>query len=241
MGKRIPRPVIEQVLPVASDGHHGPTVPKDSPDSAFRSPGHNPARELAALSWRRWLELADLPVLPAREPALRKSADVAALLCGDVDVGDLQRHFLAFLLLDESGDALPASEPRTDTPRLRLLVRLWFELSARATTVERRPLDGSVPRGIATGTVLSVRSACRTALRRLRMAGVARRLARQSSKRQECGDAGARSLGTAGTNDGCGVPDSDFRTGVARLSDTLLLSPAAHEPQYHKRMETLHA
>ena len=179
-------------------------------------------------------------MLPARGTRPAEVADVAALLCGDVDVGDLQRHFLAFLLLDESGDALPASEPQPIPPAYAAL-RLWFELSARATTVERRPLDGSVPRGVATGTVLSVRSACRTALRRLRIAGLPgdwpddRPIGKSVAKPEFVLAAPQARLMAAAVL----IPVSE--QSVSRLSDTLLLPSAAHEPQYHQRMETLHA
>ena len=61
----VKRPVVEQLLPVTSDGERGFRVP-DDPRQRVPQPGHNPVRELAALFWRRWLDTANLPVLPAR-------------------------------------------------------------------------------------------------------------------------------------------------------------------------------
>ena len=236
----IRRPVIEQVLAVTTDGHHGLGVPEDSPGQRVPQPGRNPARELAALSWRRWLDLANLPVLPAKGTRPADIADVIALLCSNVDMRDLQRHFLAFLLLDGSGEAPPASTPRPIPPAYAAL-RLWFDLSARATPVERRPLDGSVPRGVATGTVLSIQSACRTALRCLRIAGLPGDWPGDPPRGKSVAKPElvlsapqARLMASAVL-----IPVSE--QSVARLSDTLLLPSAAHEPQYHQRMETLHA
>ena len=62
----VTRPVVEQLLPVTSDGERGFRVP-DDPRQRVPQRGHNPARELAALFWRRWLDTAKLPVFPARE------------------------------------------------------------------------------------------------------------------------------------------------------------------------------
>ncbi len=236
----IRRPVIEQVLAVTTDGHHGLAVPEDSPGQRAPQPGRNPARELAALSWRRWLDLADLPVLPARGTRPADAADVATLLCGNVDPRELQRHFLAFLLLDGSGDALPVSASRPIPPAYAAL-RLWFDLSARATPVEHRPLDGSVPRGVATGTVGSVQSACRTALRRLRMTGLpvewpdGRPRGKSVARPELVFSAPQARLMAAAVL----IPVSE--QSVVRLSDTLLLPPASHESQYHLPMETVHA
>lgn len=236
----IRRPVVEQVLPVTTNGHNELAVSEDSDRSRVPQPGHNPARELAALSWRRWLDLVDLPVLPATGTRPADAADVAALLCGDVDMRDLQRHFLAFLLLDGNGDAPPPPAPRPIPPAYAAL-RLWFEMAARATPIERRPLDGLVPRGIATGTVRSVQIACRTALHRLRLSGLP-------------GDwPGVRPREKCVARPDLVVPASHARLmaaamlipvsaqSVARLSDSLLLPSGPHEPNVHQRTERTHA
>lgn len=178
-GREIKRPVVEQLLPVQCSGKGRlRIVPDPDPDRPpahrVRQPGRNPDRELAALFWRRWLDTARLPMLPARGTRPADAADVAALLCGDVDVKEMQRYFLVFLLLDGSGGAPPrppASANRPSMPSYAAL-RLWFELSARPMQGERRPMDGAVPRGIAAGTSGAVESACRAALRRLRIAGL---------------------------------------------------------------------
>lgn len=176
-GWEIKRPVVEQLLPVQCSGKgqlRSVPDPDRPPAQRVHLPGRNPDRELAALFWRRWLDTASLPMLPARGTRPADAADVAALLCGDVDVKEMQRYFLAFLLLDGSGGAPPrppASVNRPSMPSYAAL-RLWFELSARPMQGERRPMDGAVPRGIATGTSGAVESACRAALHRLRIAGL---------------------------------------------------------------------
>ena len=173
-GREIKRPVVEQLLPVQCGGKGRLSVLDPPPAQRVRQPGHNPDREFAALFWRRWLDTASLPMLPARGTRPADAADVAALLCGDVDVKEIQRYFLAFLLLDGSGDAPPLPHASVNRPAASAYaaLRLWFELSARPMQGERRPLDGAVPRGIAIGTSGSVESACRAALRRLRIAGL---------------------------------------------------------------------
>lgn len=173
-GWEIKMPVVEQLLPVQCGDKGRLSVPDPPPAHRVPQPGRNPDRELAALFWRRWLDTASLPMLPARGTRPADAADVAALLCGDVDVKEMQRYFLAFLLLDGSGGAPPrppASVNRPSMPSYAAL-RLWFELSARPMQGERRPMDGAVPRGIATGTSGAVESACRAALHRLRIAGL---------------------------------------------------------------------
>ena len=175
-GQRIKRPIIEQLLPVQSDGERRLRVPEagDQPRQRVCQPGRNPAKELATLFWRRWIDTASLPVLPARGTRHAHVEDVTALLRGEVSVKDLQTYFLAFLLLDGGGGIAPpppASEHRPMLPSYAAL-RLWFDLSARPKPGERRPMDGTVPRGIATGTGQSVTDAARSALRRLRAVGL---------------------------------------------------------------------
>ncbi len=173
-GQEIKKPVVEQLLPVQCGGKGRLSVLDPPPAQRIRQPGHNPDREFAALFWRRWLDTASLPMLPARGTRPADAVDVAALLCGDVDVKKMQRYFLAFLLLDGSGDEPPRPHASVNRPAASAYaaLRLWFELSAGPMRGERRPLDGAVPRGIAIGTSRSVESACRAALRRLRIAGL---------------------------------------------------------------------
>lgn len=171
-GQWVRRPLVEQVLPVRAEGAHRLSALDPFPAHRVSQPGLDPARELARLFWRRWLDTVSLPTLPARGARCVDATDIAALLCGEVDMRDLQQHLLAFLVLDKSGDS-----PRP-TPSVRPLepayasLRLWVELAARPASSERRPLDGAVPRGVATGTVQSVSNACRVALRRLRISGL---------------------------------------------------------------------
>jgi len=240
-GQRIKKPVVEQLLPVTSDDQRGLRVSDPLPRQRVPQPGHDPARELAALFWRRWLDTASLPVLPANGTRPADAADVNGLLRGDVSVKDLQRYFLAFLLLDGSGEAPPpASESRPMAPAYAAL-RLWLDLSARPTPGERRPMDGAVPRGVATGTASSVASACRAALRRLRMAGLpgdwpdgvrpsGKGVARPEvdlSSRQ------ARLMAAALL-----VPVSE--ESVARLANTLFVPSTSREPKPRPTMETAH-
>lgn len=175
-GKQVRKPVVEQLLPGASGDAHGPTVPDADgrPRERVRQPGHNPARELATLFWRRWIDTASLPILPARGTRHAIVKDVTALLRGEVLVSDLQKYFLAFLALDGGvGTQLlsPDSESQPILPAYAAL-RLWHELSAGPAPTDRRPMDGAVPRGIANGTRKSVTSAANSALRRLRVAGL---------------------------------------------------------------------
>ena len=237
-------PVIEQVLPVIIDRQRGLAIREDRSRQRAAQPGRDPDRELAALSWRRWLDVEGLPAFPARGTRPVDAADVVALLCGDVDIRDLQRHFLAFLLLNGCGEAPPPPAARP-IPPVYAALRLWFELSAGATPFERRPLDGSVPRGIATGTVSSVQNASRTALRRLRIAGLpgdwpdAPELSRPRGKsvaRPEVvlSARQARRMAAAVL-----IPVSD--RSVTRLAETLLVPSAPHDPQYHQPSEAVHA
>ena len=175
-GRLIKRPIIEQLLPVRSVGKRRLYAPQgdDQPRQRVRQPGRNPAKELAGLFWRRWIETASLPVLPATGTRHAHVEDVTALLRGEVTVKDVQRYFLAFLALDSSGRAAPpppASDHRSLLPAYAAL-RLWFDLAARPQPGERRPMDGAVPRGIATGTGRSVADAAKFAQRRLRAAGL---------------------------------------------------------------------
>ncbi|MYA43569.1 MAG: hypothetical protein F4Z31_17715 [Gemmatimonadetes bacterium] len=171
-----PRPIVEQLLPVLSVGKRRLYAPQgdDQPRQRVRQPGRKPEKELAGMFWRRWIDTASLPVLPATGTRPAHVEDVTALLRGEVSVKDVQRYFLAFLMLDGSGHAAPpppASDHRPLLPAYASL-RLWLELSARPQPGERRPMDGAVPRGIATGTGRSVADAAKFALRRLRVAGL---------------------------------------------------------------------
>ena len=240
-GQKIKRPVVEQLLPVTSDDQRGLRVPDPLPRQRVPQPGHDPARELAALFWRRWLDTASLPVLPANGTRPADAADVNGLRWGDVSVKDLQRYFLAFLLLDGSGEAPPpASERRPVAPAYAPL-RLWLDLSARPAPSERRPMDGAVPRGVATGTASSVASACRAALRRLRMAGLpgdwpdGARPSGKSVARPEV-DLSSQQAGLMAA--ALLVPVSE--ESVARLANTLLVPSASREPKHRSTMETAH-
>lgn len=241
-GQEIKRPVVEQVLPVVSQGQRGLGVPDVPPAERVPQPGHSPARELAALFWRRWLDTANLPVSPARGTRPADAADVAALVWGDLGVAELQRYLLAFAVLDGTGDAPPAADVVRPLPPAYAALRLWLELSARPAPGERRPLDGSVPRGIATGTTTSVATACRTALRRLRIAGLpgkwpddARPSGRSVARPEICVTAlQARMMAAALL-----IPVGD--QSVADLAATLLVPSASREPKPRPEMETTHA
>ena len=241
--RQIKRPVVEQLLPVTTNLEGRLGVPDPQPGQRVHQPGHKPGRELAALFWRRWLDTTTLPVLPGRGTRPANVADVTALLRGEVAVKKLQRYFLAFLLLDASGDA-PA---RPDTPAGWLppayaALRLWIELSARAAPDARRPLDGAVPRGIATGTESSVASACRAALHRLRMAGLPGDWPdddRPSGKSVALPEIVLTRAQAAVMAAAVLVPVCD--DSVATLEDTLLVPPASDEPKQRPRMETAHA
>ena len=243
-GQTIETPVVEQLLPVRSDGRRGLAVPDTPPAHRVPQPGRNPARELAALFWRRWLDTASLPVVPAMGSRAADVADVTALLRGDVGVRDMQRYFLAFLVLDGSGDSAPPAFVHRPVVTAYAALRLWHDLSARPAPGKRRPRDGAVPRGIATGTASSVASACRAALRRLRIAGL------PGCRTDDPNDARPSGMSVALPNVGLTarqaglmaaavmVPVSD--ASVARLADTLLVPSASREPKL-PRMETAHA
>lgn len=248
-GREIKRPVVEQLLPVQCSGKGRlRIVPDPDPDrppaQRVRLAGRNPDRELAALFWRRWLDTARLPMLPARGTRPADAADVAALLCGDVDVKEMQRYFLVFLLLDGSGGAPPrppASANRPSMPSYAAL-RLWFELSARPMQGERRPMDGAVPRGIAAGTSGAVESACRAALRRLRIAGLpccwpaedARPGGKNVALPKVVLTAPQARLMAAAVL----VPINE--ESAARLADSLLVPSPSRESKHQTSMETAH-
>ena len=240
-GQTIKRPVVEQLLPVISDSRGALRVPDSRPARRVPQPGRNPARELSALLWRRWLDTSSLPRLPTSGTRPADAADVTALLRGDVSVKDLQRYFLGFLLLDGSGDApSPPIVKRPLAPAYAAL-RLWFDLSAKPTPGARRPLDGIVPRGIATGTETSVASACHAALRRLRVAGLPgdwpddTRPSGKSVARPEVDITFHQAALMAAS---VLVPVSD--ESVALLADTLLVPSASRERTYRPAMETAH-
>ena len=244
-GKEISKPIVEQLLPVVRDGQRrlraadpppGRRVPQPVPQ-----PGRNPAREIAALLWRRWLDTEGLPALPTLGTRPADATDVTALLQGDVSVKELQQYFLAFLLLDGTGDAPPA--PPVDRPAVPAYaaLRLWFDLAAQGTPDDRRPLDGAVPRGVATGTESAVASACRAALRRLRIQGLPgdwppdERPRGRSVARPEVGitsrQAGLMAAAVL-------VPVS--RESVTRLAGTLLVPSNSREPESRSATETVH-
>ena len=235
------RPILEQLLPVRSDAQRRLLVPDPAPAQRVAQPGRNPPRELAALLWRRWLDTVSLPVLPARGTRPADATDVAALLRGDVDAKDLQRYFLAFLILDDSGDAPPPASVNRPVAPAYAALRLWIELSARPAPGERRPLDGVVPRGIATGTERSVESACRTALRRLRIAGLPGCWpadARPSGKRVALPEASLTSPEAGLMAAAVLVPVC--AKSVARLADALLVPSISRESKHRAQTETAH-
>ena len=243
--KETRKPIAEQLLPVvARDDGRGLRVADPPPARPVPQPGRNPAREIAALLWRRWLDTESLPALPTRGTRPADETDVTALLQGDVSVKDLQQYFLAFLLLDGTGDAPPA--PHVDRPAVPAYaaLRLWFDLSAQGTPDDRRPLDGAVPRGVATGTERSVANACRTALRRLRIHGLPgdwRRDERPRGKSVAHPDVGITPRQAALMAAAVLVPVSD--ESVVRLAGTLLVPSNPREPEHRSATsarETVH-
>ncbi len=237
----IRRPVVEQLLPVTSKAQGGLGVPDSPPAQRVDQPGHNPARELAALFWRRWLDTASLPALPARGTRPADAGDAVALLRGDVPLKDLQRYFVAFLLLDGCGDAPPPASGNGPVTPAYAALRLWLELSARPKMGERRPRDGAVPRGIATGTAISVANACRAALRRLRIAGM-------PGSWPDDTPPGGKSVAQpeiALTAQQAGLMAAAVlvpvrEENVARLADILLVPSASRGPRHPPLMETAH-
>ena len=241
-GKETRKPIVEQLLPaVARDDQRGLRAADPPPSQRVPQPGRNPAREMAALLWRRWLDTASLPVLPTSGTRPADSADVTALLLGDVSVKELQQYFLTFLLLDGSGDAPPPAPVNRPAVPAYAALRLWFDLSAQGTPDDRRPLDGAVPRGVATGTESSVASACRAALRRLRIHGLPgdwppdERPRGKSVAHPKVGitpkQAGLMAAAVL-------VPVSE--ESVARLAGTLLVPSNSREPERRSATETVH-
>lgn len=240
-GQSVTKPIIEQLLPVKADGDHGLSVLDPWPAHRVDLPGKNPSREFADLFWRRWLDNASLPVLPFRGTRPVDAADVAALLCGEVDLKELQRYLVAFLILDRSGDTpRPTRSDRPVKPAYAAL-RLWIELAASPARGERRPLDGTVPRGVATGTVQSVSSACRVALRRLQVSGMPGRWPEDSrptgkSVAQPTVQLMMQSAALMAT--ALLVPVCN--ESAARLADSLYVPAASDKPGRKSRMETDH-
>ena len=241
-GKTIRKPLVEQLLPVvARDDQQQLRVPDPKPRQRVPQPGRNPSQEIAALLWRRWIDTMSLPVLPARGTRPADADDAIALLRGNVSVGELQRYFLAFLLLDGSGDAPPPAPVDRPTVPAYAALRLWFDLAAQDTPDDRRPQDGAVPRGVATGTERSVASACHAALRRLRIHGLPgdwppdARPRGKSVAHPEVGitprQAGLMAAAVL-------VPVSE--ESVARLADALLVPSNPREPERRSATETVH-
>lgn len=240
--KETRKPIVEQLLPaVARDDRRGLRVADPLPGQRVPQPGRNPAREIAALLWRRWLDTASLPVLPARGTRPADAADATALLRGDVSVKELQEYFLTFLLLDGSGDAAPTAPVNHSPVPAYAALRLWFDLSAQGPPDESRPLDGAVPRGITTGTQSSVASACRAALRRLRIRGLPGDWppdARPRGKSVAHPEVGITSRQAGLMAAAVLVPIS--QESMARLAGTLLVPSTSGEPERRSTMETVH-
>ena len=244
-GKETRRPIVEQLLPVvpavARDGQRGLRVADPPPGQRVPQPGRNPAREIAALLWRRWLDTASLPVLPARGTRPADAADATALLRGNVSLKELQQYFLTFLLLDGSGDAPPPAPLNRPPVPAYAALRLWFDLSAQGAPDDRRPLDGAVPRGIAAGTESSVGTACRVALRRLRVRGLPGDWppdARPRGKSVAHPEVRITSRQAGLMAAAVLVPISE--ESVARLAGTLLVPSTSREPKRRSAMETVH-
>ena len=241
-GQPIKKPIVEQLLPVKSTGQHELSVPDPPPAQRVRQPGHNPARELAALFWRRCLDTVNLPVLPARGTRPADAADVIALLRGNVVIKDVQRYLLAFLVLDGTGEAPPPTSASGPVlPAYYAALRLWLDLSGRPGPGERRPLDGAVPRGIAAGTVNAVRTAGRAALRRLRIAGLPGGWpedARPNGKSVALPEVKLTSREARLMAAAVLVPVRP--ESVSRLADTLLVPSASREPHQQPQLETAH-
>ena len=181
-------------------------------------------------------------MLPARGTRPADAADVIALLRGNVVIKDVQRYLLAFLVLDGTGEAPPPTSASGPVPpAYYAALRLWLDLSGRPGPGERRPLDGAVPRGIATGTVNAVRTAGRAALRRLRIAGLpggGPEDARPNGKSVALPEVKLTSREARLMAAAVLVPVRP--ESVSRLADTLLVSSAPREPHQQPQLETAH-
>lgn len=235
------KPIVEQFLPVKADGKYGLSVLDPLPAHRVGLLGKDPPREFADLFWRRWLDSSSLPVLPFRGTRTVDTTDVAALLCGKVDLKELQHYLVAFLVLDKSGNTPRTTRSDRPVKPAYGALRLWMELAARPARGERRPLDGSVPRGVATGTVQSVSIACRAALQRLRISGMPGGWPEDSrptgksvaQPKVQLMIQSAALMATALLVPVC-------NESVARLADSLYVAAASDKPRQKPRMETDH-
>lgn len=170
------RPLVEQLIPAV---WQQPTrrfqVPDRPPAARIPWRGLQPEMDFAQLFWRRWLDTLQQPEFPMAGTRTASLADIASLLWGELNVRRLHEVVTAFLVFDWS-DQSRVTWPMLDKRRPLLptyaALRLWTELGARPRPDARRPLDGEVARGLVDGTNTSVARACKTALRRLRIAGL---------------------------------------------------------------------
>lgn len=167
------RPLVEQLLPVRYEATaRALRVPDPAPPARIAWRGQPPARDFAALLWRRWLDTVDATCFPLGGTRSASLDDVVAAFRGQADVARIHDLVTAFLVLDGSG---PSAAPQATTcpvPPAYAILRLWIELGIRLLPGSRRPMDGDVVRGIVAGGAAHVGRASVRAAQRLRVMGL---------------------------------------------------------------------
>lgn len=168
------RPLVEQLLPVRYEpGPRALRVPDPAPPARIAWGRQAPARDFAALLWRRWLDSSDAACFPLGGARIAPLADVMAAVRGELDVSRIHDLVTAFLVLDGSGPStVPLQTISYSMSPVYAVLRLWIELGIHPFSNSRRPMDGDVVRGILTGGAAEVGRATVRAAQRLRVTGL---------------------------------------------------------------------
>jgi len=178
-------PILEHMLPVEHRAGRWIVPDPDRRDSTRHGSYSSRSRQWAgldrlgdfkALFWSRWLDGAELPRLPFAAARSASFEDIAALLRGDVNVGDVHRLAGLYALLDwwrspAAGRAAQASAAAPVAPSYAAL-RLWLELGINPPSDSRPPRDGTVARLLSLGSTSQVERAAVLALARLQIDGL---------------------------------------------------------------------
>jgi CRISPR-associated protein Csx17 len=194
-------PLLEHLLPLkwSFERRRWEPVTESTRPHIWR--GARPELEFGRLFWQRWVDSQDLDCLPFEASRPAPLADVAALLEGKVDIGEVHRLVPLFALLDwrhAGAEPLPAAPPshaalppayvalrhrrgavvaeacehHAALPPAYVALRLWLDLGIHPPESVRPPRDGSVARLLALGTKSQVEQAAERALARLRITGL---------------------------------------------------------------------
>lgn len=189
-----PWPIASQILPVEYIGAGQVSCRVPDPKLADRVPwrGFQPERDFAQLFHRRWLDALgrdSRDALPYAATRTAPLADVLKLLCGQLNLSDIQRCCSALLVLDWRRTWPPREEhgpTRGPIPVTYATLRLWLDTEINPPHDRRPNWDGSIPQLLFRGDPDAVSSSCQLATSRLRVTGLP---ARSPNKERRAGKA----------------------------------------------------